>query len=111
MKKQSTLSFITVLLLLTILSGCSPRYSNSVYAPQPIDNLKIAILPYQVTTTGRITELLDEEEIIKIESAESIAFQTSMYHQLINRLERNRYSNDVVVQHYGETNNILIAKE
>lgn len=92
---------------MSILSGCSPKYSNSGYAPQPIDDLKIAILPYQVTTTGRITELLEEEEILEIEAAESVAFQISMYHQLVNRLERNRYHSDVVVQYYGETNSLL----
>jgi len=107
MKKQSTFSFLTALFVLCILSGCSPRYSNSIYAPQPIDNLKIAILPYQVTTTGRITELLDKEEIEEIEAAESLAFQSSMYHQLINRLERNRYANNVIVQHHNETNKLL----
>ncbi len=103
--------FLLAFSMLAILSACSPRYSNSIYAPQVIDNIKIAILPYQVTTTGRITELLDEYDIAEIEAAESVAFQTSMYHQLINRLERNRYSNDVVVQHYSETNNILAKAE
>jgi len=111
MKKPSILSFFTASVLLTLLSGCSPGYINSVYAPQPIEDLKIAILPYEVTTTGRITELLEEEEILEIEVAEGVAFQTSMYHQLINRIERNRYNSGVVVQHYGETNNILAKAE
>ncbi len=107
MKKQSTFSFLAALILFTLISGCAPRYSNSIYAPESIDNIKIAILPYQVRTTGRITELLDEADIAEIERSESLAFQTSMYHQLLNRLERNKYGTNITVQHYTETNNAL----
>ena len=83
------LSYFSSLIFLVILSSnCARRYSNSIYTPQPIVDLKIAILPYEVVTTGRITELLTREEIEGIENAEQTAFQTSMYHQLINRPER-----------------------
>ncbi len=96
---------------LVFFSACSPRYHGTVYAPEPIEDMKIAVLPYEVVTTGRVTEMVSEEELAEIEAHESQAFQRSMYHQLVDKLDRKYHYNNLDIQYYGETNNLLDEAE
>ena len=99
--------FLLILAGSLVISSCHHMYSDTYFAPTPIDNLRIAVLPYEVHTTGRIAEQLTEEEIQSIEANERVAFQTSMYHQMVNRLGRSHYTTNVQIQHFTETNQLI----
>ena len=106
MKTMKNLSFLLVLLI--SLTSCAKRYSNTEYNEHVIRNKTIAVLPYQVITTGRIPENVTEEMLLEIEAAESRAFQASLHHQILNRLNRRRYrSLNIGIQSYDETNRLL----
>lgn len=64
---------ILLSLVLISLSSCQRRYANTSYQGQRINNKTIAVLPYEVITTGRIPRDVTEEMILEIEEAESVA--------------------------------------
>ncbi len=98
----------TVLIILTLsqMSCSNSFYSRSEYRAGPLDNMHIAILPYDVVTTGRIPQGVSDEDIEYIETAESKAFQTSLHNQIVRRLD-NRNNFSTIIQHHSETNSLL----
>lgn len=106
MKRFAFFGILTVLLL----SACQRRYTNTAYHPSVIDNKTIAVLPYEVITTGRVSNKVTPEMMTEIEEGESQAFQASLYHQILNRLDSRKYQHlEVRVQSFNETNKIIQA--
>ncbi len=67
----------------------------------------IALLPVETVTSGRIPKNLSEADIIAIENAESRAFLTAVYSQLMRRSGSLEHNVKVRLQHYAETLNKL----
>jgi len=99
---------LTILIIITFSQfSCSNSfYSRSEYSNGALDNMSIAILPYDVVNTGRIPDGLSDEDIESIETAESKAFQISLHNQIVRRLDK-RDNFSINVQHHSETNSLL----
>lgn len=105
MKNYCILTILTMIVF-SQFSCSNSFYSRSEYSSGPLDNMNIAILPYDVVNTGRIPNGLSDEDIESIETAESKAFQVSLHNQIVRRLEkRDNYS--IQIQHHSETNSLL----
>ncbi len=65
----------------------------------------VAVLPVEMVFTGKAPAGLTGEEILGIEEGESLAFQTSLYFRLLNRVGKGRL--DVELQQVEETNRRL----
>ncbi len=112
MKMKSMKNIGLIVLVAMSLTSCANRYSNTSYKENVIDNKTIAILPYKVTTTGRIPKELTDEMLLEIEYAESEAFQASLYHQFLGRMQKKRFRHlDLKVQAYEETNQKLFEAD
>ena len=79
---------ILIFIVFSQFSCSNSFYSRSEYRSGPLDNSNIAILPYDVVTTGRIPARLSDEDLESIEMAESKAFQISLYNQIVRSLEK-----------------------
>jgi len=96
--------FLTTLFFIISMSSCSHRFSNTEYAYSYISGKSVAVLPYEVVTTGRIPRNITQAHLDAIEEAESRAFQNSFYHQLLNRMDRRYAFGEIRVQHFDDTN-------
>jgi hypothetical protein len=65
----------------------------------------IAVLPVEMVFTGKAPAGWTAEQILDVEEAESLAFQTSLYGRLLERADRGRLDADV--QPVDETNRLL----
>ena len=105
---KSIKNFVFIIVILFSLTSCARRYSNTIYNENVIDNKTLAVLPYQVTTVGRIPDNLTDEMLLEIEEGESQAFQSSLYHQMLDRLARKKYRHlNIKIQAFDETNRKL----
>ena len=113
--KRRLPQYAVYLLLLTILltqGSCRNRYyASSSFEEKTAKHKVIAILPAEIVFTGTKPKKLTEEDIIKIEDAESRAFQESLYNNILKYANTRRYETRVDVQHYGTTLNRLTEKQ
>lgn len=105
---KTTKNIGLIILILFSLSSCARKNGAATYNRVSINGKTLAILPYKVVTTGRIPRDVSDEMLEEIETAESQAFQVSLYHQMLDRLGRNRYRDlDLRIQSVTETNQRL----
>ena len=76
--KLLTLSSISI-----ILFCCTPYFISNNFEIQTVNHKEIAILPFEMTYTGLIPDEISEEDLIFVEEAESIAFMTSYYNEVL----------------------------
>jgi uncharacterized protein with GYD domain len=95
-----------VVLLLTICS-CTPYFQAANFDTLTADHTRIAVLPFDMIFTGQMPEELTEADLLRIEEAESQAFQISFYNQLLRSTRRGKKNLRVEVQHYQATNKSL----
>jgi len=75
---------ILLLISIALLSSCSKDYFIADQFKQKTANHRtIAILPFQVTTTGNLPQDITEEQLQEIRDAESRAFQISLYNEIL----------------------------
>ena len=75
---------LTVILLALIFTSCSKDYFIAdQFNEKTAHHKTIAILPFQVTTTGNLPEELSEADLFEIRQAESKAFQTSLHNEIL----------------------------
>ena len=101
--------FISASLLFAALlfTACNRFYKNPDFEAKTQDHRTIALLPFQITITGRLPKDLTPENRKKIEEAESVAFQRSFYSQIHIVGARGSRQLSVVVQPTEKTNQIL----
>lgn len=106
-------SFITrlIVVLLFVLSSCTPYFKSANFDTLTVDHTKVAVLPFEMIFTGVQPDQLREEDILRIEEAESQAFQISFYNELLRSTRRGKKAFRVDVQHYQETLKILEDQE
>ena len=104
---------IPLLLLITVIvsSSCSHKYYTATFFDQQTANHKlIAVLPSEIVFTGKQPKELTPEQIARIEEDESIAFQRSLYGNILQYANSRRYYMSVGVQDISTTMNILNEK-
>lgn len=104
---KNSLLFAFVILF---LASCTPykKYTTAAYYREAPTHKKIAVLPAETITTGRIPEDLTEEKLLQIEEGESIAFQASLYNQLIRQSGIRPKDIYIDIQSYQDTNKKLL---
>lgn len=104
MKKIIPVLFIAVI----IFSSCSHKYYTSTFFDQQTRNHKlIAVLPSEIIFTGKQPKDITPEQISSIEDQESRAFQQSLYGNILQYANSNRYYMSVGVQDINTTMGIL----
>jgi len=113
MKRKVPL-FVIYALLIAILftqGACSNRYyTSSVFDQQTAKHKVVAILPAEIIFTGTAPKKLTPEDIIKLEDAESRAFQQSLYNNILRYANSRKYETWVNVQDVTTTLNALKNK-
>ncbi len=106
MKKLSVLFLLAAMLLM--MGACSkPYYQAKGFKKTTATHKKVAILPVQMILSGFLGFDLDEEEKVKMQEAESKAFQISLQNQLLKSSAKNNKGMRVQIQPITRTNKIL----
>lgn len=95
-----------VIILFTI-SSCTPYFQSANFDTLTADHTRIAVLPFDMIFTGVMPDQLTEEDILRIEEAESQAFQVSFYNELLRSTRRGQKNFRIEIQHHRTTLNIL----
>jgi hypothetical protein len=86
-----------------ILISCTPFFISHDFEIQTAYHKNIAILPFEMNYTGIIPDELDEHAISEIEEAESKAFMTSYYNEMLRSTRSGKKPIRVNIQHYKDT--------
>lgn len=104
---KKLLFILSIISLTLLISNCNQHYGTYYQHTPVLKDQKIAIIPYDVYTSGKIDIDLSESELQALDKQEGVFFQRSMYHEMVNRIMRSRYPINIEVQHYDETNKLL----
>ena len=102
---------ILLLTLLFTVACTTVNYQSPDFAARTAGHQRVAVLPFEMIFTGKAPENLMPHQIARIEEMESLAFQTSLYYQLLNRSSAHRDRPiTIAIQPVEETNRILDDK-
>lgn len=87
--------------------SCNRFYKTSDFSEKTRSHKTIAILPFEIVITGRLPKDLTEEQRLKIEEAESVAFQRNFYEKVHIVGTRGGKELTVSVQPIDKTNKLL----
>jgi len=95
--------------LVLLTAACTTvNYQAPDLGERTADHRTVAVLPFEMIFTGKAPPGLGGEQILAIEEAESLAFQTSLYHRLLNQSSARRERPITIrIQPVEETNRIL----
>ena len=108
--KKIVPNFIAVFLLVafTILASCAHKYYTAAdFEEQTMDHKKVAVVPAEMIFTGVQPKNLTEEDIAKIEEAESSSFQFSLYNNILRYANSNKYQSTINFQDIYTTQKLL----
>src|SRR5262245_27338561 len=99
-------------MIAVVCSSCSHKYYTSSFFDQQTANHRIiAVLPSEIVLTGKQPKELTPEQIAKLEEDESVAFQRSLYGNILQYANSRRYYMSVGVQDINTTMNLLNEKD
>jgi len=107
MKLRKSTLIAGFFLLAILYSACTPYYLVSDFETRTADHMTVAVLPFEMWFTGRIPKDLTEEDILEIEEIESLAFQRSMYNEILKSTKSGKKPIRINLQDYKKTLNIL----
>jgi len=106
MKKNLLPGFIVIFIL--FLFSCSNKYYTASNFEEKTENHKVvAILPAEVTFTGKQPKNLSPDAIAKAEERESIDFQYALMNSILNHANTKKYITTVNFQDINTTLKIL----
>jgi hypothetical protein len=106
MKKNLLPGFIAIFIL--FLFSCSNKYYTANNFEEKTENHKVvAILPAEVTFTGKQPKNLSPDAIAKAEERESIDFQYALMNSILNHANTKKYITTVNFQDINTTLKIL----
>ena len=106
MKKNLLPGFIALFLL--FLFSCSNKYYTASNFEEKTQKHKVvAILPAEVTLSGKLPKNLTPEDIAKAEERESIDFQYALMNSILNHANTKKYITTVNFQDINTTQKIL----
>jgi hypothetical protein len=99
---------LTLGMLLAATACTTVDSTSQQFAAESSDHRTVAVLPFEMVLTGRVPEGLTPDQVSAIEEAESLAFQTALYHSMLDRsgVGKKRPIR-VDIQPVEETNQIL----
>ncbi|HEX7846881.1 MAG TPA: hypothetical protein VF476_13850, partial [Chitinophagaceae bacterium] len=110
-KNLQNITAVTLLAVFTILVSCSRKvYTASNFEEQTTEHRVVAVVPAEMIFTGTQPKNMTEEDIAKLEEAESIAFQQSLYNNILRYANTNKYVTTVNFQDITTTQKILEQK-
>ena len=106
MKKH--LHYLLTTLFVLFLFSCSNRYYKaSNFSEKTEDHKVVAILPAEVTLTGKLPKNLSPEAIAEAEERESIDFQYALMNSILNHANTRKYITTVNFQDINTTQKLL----
>ena len=106
MKKNILSGFIAIFIL--FLFSCSNKYyTASNFEEKTEDHKVVAILPAEVTFSGKQPKNLSPDDIAKAEERESIDFQYALMNSILNHANTKKYITTVNFQDINTTLKIL----
>ena len=106
MKKNLLTGFIAIFIL--FLFSCSNKYYTAGNFEEKTEKHKVvAILPAEVTLTGKLPKNLTPEAIAQAEERESIDFQYALLNSILNHANTKKYITTVNFQDVNTTTKIL----
>ena len=90
-----------------ILFSCTPFFISYDFDAQTANHKDVAILPFEMHYTGIIPDELVDVAFSQIEEAESKAFMTSYYNEVLRSTKSGRKPIRVNIQHYNNTLQLL----
>ena len=106
MKKNLLTGFIAIFIL--FLFSCSNKnYTASNFEEKTVNHKVVAILPAEVTFTGKLPKTLSPDAIAKAEERESIDFQYALMNSILNHANTKKYITTVNFQDINTTLKIL----
>jgi len=92
-----------------LLQSCrTPAYNKTAdYDRLAPRHQLVAVLPYDINTSGRGIDELSEEELYKLKLSESEYFQNSLYSEILLGTGRRSYDIKISVQDVNRTNRLL----
>ncbi len=84
-------------------SSCKRYYTANDFEEISKNHKTVAVLPFEVITTGHVPEELTSEMIVEIEENESKAFQVSFYNSILSSTKRGKKNLRINLQHYAKT--------
>ncbi|MCP3910674.1 MAG: hypothetical protein GY713_06945, partial [Actinomycetia bacterium] len=104
MKPQRMTLILLPLVLLTV--ACTAvDYQSPRFRDLTLGHRTVAVLPFEMVFQGKAPKGLTAAQIRSIEEGESMAFQTSLYFRLLNRVGKGKIG--VEIQPVEVTNRIL----
>lgn len=87
--KRHLPSLLLLIIVIVFISSCSkPYYQVNNFKKRTAKHQSIAVVPVKMIFTGKLPEDVDKKEVAKIEEAESIEFQRTLFNEI---LKNNRY--------------------
>lgn len=109
--KKNLPVFLTALFS-AILFSCSNRYyTASNFSEKTEDHKVVAILPAEISLTGRLPKKMSEEDIAKTEEAESINFQYALMNSILRHANTRKYITSVNFQDVNTTQKLMEKNE
>ncbi len=102
--KQSPILY---LIFLFFVSCGTPHYLVSDFETRTADHKKVAVIPFEMILTGKTPKGLSEEDILKIEEAESKAFQSAFFRHVSRSSDSRKKALRIDLQPTIETQNRL----
>ena len=100
------ITFLAVTLL--VMASCAKNYYvNPMFEQKTSAHTVVAILPYKMINTGKQPRNMTEQDLQKLEEAESQAFQTSLYDQILKSTRAGKKPFRVEFQSVNITNSKL----
>ncbi len=94
-------------LLMLSLTSCKQYYAAANFEEITQTHKTIAILPFEVHTSGHVPPEVTSEMIEKINENESTAFQASFHNQILQSTRKGKKALRINIQHYSKTMSIL----
>lgn len=88
-------------------SSCKRYYRISDFKQVAQEHEKVAILPFEIYTSGHVPENITPEMVEEIEQKESTTFQSNFFKTVLSSYRRGRKPLPVSFQHYSQTNSLL----
>jgi hypothetical protein len=105
--KKNLLNVLIASFILFLFSCSNKYYKASNFEEKTEDHKVVAILPAEVTFSGKQPKNLTPEAIAHAEERESIDFQYALMNSILNHANTNRYITTVNFQDLNTTQKIL----
>jgi hypothetical protein len=105
--KQNLLPGFSAIFILFLFSCSNKYYTASNFEEKTEKHKVVAILPAEVTLSGKLPKNLSPEDIAKAEERESIDFQYALMNSILNHANTKKYITTVNFQDINTTQKIL----